>query len=433
MHVIEQQFQVSVRYPVYFTAAVFEPSNRILRDVVSSGDDVARLVVVVDRGVERAHPGLVAAIAAYCDAHRDTMALAAAVVIVPGGEAVKNDRRHVDRILEAINAAALCRHSYVVAIGGGAVLDAVGLAAALAHRGIRLIRMPTTVLAQDDSGVGVKNGINAFGKKNYIGTFAPPFAVINDSGFLATLSDRDWRSGVTEAIKAALICDAEFFERLEARADALLNRDQAAMEEVVRHSAVLHLRHIATSGDPFEQGSSRPLDFGHWAGHKLEQLTQHRLRHGEAVAIGLALDTTYSYLAGFLPEEDWRRIMNLLVAIGVRIHVPELGDGIEPAACAHPVLEGLADFQEHLGGRLTIMLLKGIGRAFDAHEMRTDLVLRSIATLKRLEAGRAGSSAAAGRAGSSAAAGRAGSSAAAGRAGSSDPADNRSASAKKAS
>jgi 3-dehydroquinate synthase len=276
----------------------------------------------------------------------------------------------------------------------------------LAHRGIRLIRIPTTVLAQDDSGIGVKNGINAFGKKNYIGTFAPPFAVINDFGFLATLTDRDWRSGVTEAVKAALICDAEFFARLEARAGALLSRDQAAMEEVVRHSALLHLRHIATSGDPFEQGSSRPLDFGHWAGHKLEQLTQNRLRHGEAVAIGLALDTTYSYLAGFLPEQDWRRIINLLVAIGVPIHAPELGDGIEPAGYAHPVLEGLTDFQEHLGGRLTIMLLKGIGHPFDAHEMRTDLVLQSIAILKRLEAARAGTS---------------------------DPADDRSASAKKAS
>ena len=391
MDLIEQKFQVPVRYPVYFTTGVFEPSNRILRDVVS-GDDIARLVVVVDRGVERAHPSLLAAIAAYCDAQRETMALAGPIVIVPGGEAVKNDRRHVDHILESLNAAALCRHSYVVAVGGGAVLDAVGLAAALAHRGIRLVRMPTTVLAQDDSGVGVKNGINAFGKKNYIGTFAPPFAVINDFSFLATLSDRDWRSGVTEAIKAALICDAAFFDDLEARANALLNRDQAAMEDVVRHSAMLHLRHIATSGDPFEQGSSRPLDFGHWAGHKLEQLTQHRLRHGEAVAIGLALDTTYSYLAGFLPEADWRRIIDLLFAVGVPIHAPELGDGIEPAACGHPVLEGLADFQEHLGGRLTIMLLEGIGRPFDAHEMRTDMLLQSIAILKRLEDGRTGSS-----------------------------------------
>jgi 3-dehydroquinate synthase len=393
MDVIEQRFQVDVRYPVYFTADVFAPSNRILRDLVATDDQPARLVVVLDRGVERAHPELVSAIGAYCDAHRDALSLTAPVLIVPGGEAIKNDRRHVDRMLEAINGAALCRHSYVVAIGGGAVLDAAGFAAATAHRGVRLIRVPTTVLAQDDSGVGVKNGINAFGKKNYLGTFAPPFAVINDSSFLPTLSDRDWRSGVTEAIKAALIGDPEFFTLIETRAEALLKRDAPAMQEVIRRSAVLHLRHIATKGDPFEQGSSRPLDFGHWAAHKLEQMTQHRLRHGEAVAIGMALDTTYSYRAGFLAEAEWRRIINLFLAIGVPVYAPELGDGMEPAGHPQPILQGLAEFQEHLGGRLTIMLLAGIGRPFDVNEVRTDLMLQSIEALKRIEAERSVASA----------------------------------------
>jgi 3-dehydroquinate synthase len=393
MDVIQQRFQVAVSYPVYFTTDVFAPSNRILCDLIAADPRPARVVVVLDRGVERAHPTLVAAIGAYCDAHGDILTLAAPVLIVPGGEAIKNDRRHVDRILEAINRAALCRHSYVIVVGGGAVLDAAGFAAATAHRGIRLVRVPTTVLAQDDSGVGVKNGINAFGKKNYLGAFAPPFAVVNDFNFLETLSDRDWRSGVTEAIKVALIRDAEFFGLLETRAEALLNREAAAMREVVRRCAVLHVRHIATSGDPFEQGSSRPLDFGHWAAHKLEQMTQHRLRHGEAVGIGIALDTTYSYLAGFLPEGDWRRIIKLLVAIGVPVHAAELGDGVEPGDHAHPVLQGLAEFQEHLGGPLTIMLLKGIGRPFDVNEVRTDLVLRSIEILKGIEAGRAAASA----------------------------------------
>ncbi len=389
MDVIEQKFQIAVRYPVYFTADVFAPSNRILRDLVAGRDGAARLVVVLDCGVERAHPNLISAIATYCDAHGDAISLAAPVLIVPGGETVKNERRHVDRMLETINGAALCRHSYVVAIGGGAVLDAAGFAAATAHRGVRLIRVPTTVLAQDDSAVGVKNGINAFGKKNYIGTFAPPYAVINDCSFLSTLSDRDWRSGVTEAIKAALIRDPAFFELIEQRAEALLNRDAAAMQEVIRQSAVLHLRHIATGGDPFEHGSSRPLDFGHWAAHKLEQMTQHRLRHGEAVAIGLALDTTYSYVAGFLAEADWRRIIDLLVAIGVQIYAPELGEGIEPPGHAHPVLQGLADFQEHLGGRLTIMLLKGIGEPFEVNEVRHDLMLQSIEMVKRIATDRA--------------------------------------------
>ena len=188
-------------------------------------------------------------------------ALAAPVLTVPGGEAIKNGLEPLHRIQQAIQDARLCRHSYVVAIGGGAVLDVAGYAAALAHRGVRLIRVPTTVLAQDDSGVGVKNGINAYGhQKNYLGTFAPPAAVINDSSFLTSLSDRDWRGGISEAIKVALIKDARFFDFIERNAAKLTARHLPTMEKVVRRSAELHLTHIATSGDPFELGSARPLE-----------------------------------------------------------------------------------------------------------------------------------------------------------------------------
>jgi 3-dehydroquinate synthase len=396
MDVIQQEFLVPVRYPVYFTTGVFTRSNPVLRDLVSAAaaeDGPARIAVVLDRGVERAHPALVDAISAYCSEHPGTLALAAPVLVVPGGEAIKNERRHLERILETINAASLCRHSYLIAVGGGAVLDAAGFAASTAHRGIRLIRVPTTVLSQDDSAMGVKNGINAFGKKNYLGTFAPPFAVINDVEFLSTLTDRDWRGGVTEAIKAALIRDRRFFELLEARASRLLDRDLSAMAEVIRRSAELHLNHIATGGDPFEQGSSRPLDFGHWAAHKLEQTTNHRLGHGEAVGIGIALDTTYSHLAGFLPEAEWRRVIDLLFAVGVQIYSPALEDHLDTPEDRGCILGGLAEFREHLGGRLTIMLLKDIGDPFDVHDIRPELVARSIALLKTLHAERSAASA----------------------------------------
>jgi 3-dehydroquinate synthase len=405
MDVIQQEFLVPVRYPVYFTTGVFAASNGLLRDLVvtgrgslatsADGEDhlPARVVVVLDRGVERAHPTLIDAIVAYCEEHRAALTLSGPVLVVPGGEPIKNEPRHLDRIIEAINAGALCRHSYVVAVGGGAVLDAVGFAAATAHRGVRLIRVPTTVLSQDDSAMGVKNGVNAFGKKNYLGTFAPPFAVVNDASFLVTLSDRDWRGGATEAVKAALIRDPRFFDFLEEHASALVDRDLATMAQVIRQSAVLHLRHISTGGDPFEQGSSRPLDFGHWAAHKLEQVTNHRLGHGEAVGIGIALDATYSYLAGFLSESAWRRIIHLLGSLGVPVYDPAIEEHL--ATPEHPdcVLRGLAEFQEHLGGRLTIMLLKDIGQPFDVHEVRTDLVVRSIEIIKSLEAERAASAA----------------------------------------
>ena len=173
---------------------------------------------------------------------------------------------------------ACCSRHCLIAIGGGALLDVAGFAAAMAHRGVRLIRVPTTVLSQDDSAIGVKNGINAFDKKNYLGTFAAPFAVINDSRFLPTLSDRDWRSGISEAIKVALIRDAAFFDFIEANAVKLHDRDLPVMEQLVHRSAELHYDHITTNGDPYEQGSSRPLDYGHWAAHKLEPVTDYRLR-----------------------------------------------------------------------------------------------------------------------------------------------------------
>ena len=395
MHTLQHRFDVELGYPVHFSTGCFDVSNPCLRDLVAARADYlpAKIAFIIDHGLLEGRPDLAAEIQGYCRHHEDVLKLMAPVQEVPGGERVKNEWRYILDILRIMHDAALCRHSYIVAIGGGAVLDAVGFGAAMAHRGVRLIRVPTTVLSQDDSGMGVKNGINAFGKKNYLGTFSPPFAVINDQSFLATLSDRDWRGGTTEAVKVALIRDPGLFEFLEQHAAVLVERDLAAMAKVIRQSAVLHLRHISTGGDPFEQGSSRPLDFGHWAAHKLEQVTNHRLGHGEAVGIGIALDSTYAYLAGFLAESAWRRIIHLLGALGVPVYDPAIEEHLSTPEHPDCVLGGLADFQEHLGGRLTIMLLKDIGHPFDVHEVRPELVVRSIEILKSLEAERVASAA----------------------------------------
>jgi 3-dehydroquinate synthase len=371
---IDQEVVVTFRYPVLFTRALFAPDNPTLRDVVQAAGR-ARLLVVVDEGVAEAHPALVGDVQRYCAAQAGVLDLPAAPLVVPGGEAIKNEAGPVSQIRAAIEVHGVDRHSYVVAIGGGAVLDAVGYAAATAHRGVRLIRVPTTVLSQDDSAVGVKNGINAFGKKNFVGSFAPPHAVLNDFDLLLTLQDRDWRAGISEAVKVALLKDAPFFEWIEDHAHDLCDRSLPAMAHMVHRSAELHLDHIATSGDPFELGSSRPLDFGHWAAHKLEQLTNHRLRHGEAVAIGIALDSTYSYLTGSLPYADWRRIIALFEAVRLPIWHAEMAT---PDGGARPaVLAGLEEFREHLGGRLTIMLLERIGSGFEVHELDEVAILEA--------------------------------------------------------
>jgi 3-dehydroquinate synthase len=375
----QQSFQVTFSYPVVFTTSLFSPENQTLERILEQRAETtpARVLFVVDRGVVDAQPDFLSTLDRYCS-NRANAIDAASPLVIEGGEASKNSPEVLERVLGAIHTACLCRHSYVAAIGGGAVLDVVGYAAATAHRGLRLIRIPTTVLSQDDSAMGVKNGVNAFGQKNYLGSFAPPFAVINDFAFLQTLSDRDWRSGISEAIKVALVKDAEFFDILERDAPRLSARDGEAMERLVRRSARLHLAHVATGGDPFELGNSRPLDFGHWAAHKLERLTDHRLRHGEAVAIGIALDSSYAYLRGFLPENDWRRILDLLVAVGFDLWAPELSRNLENPDGDGCVLRGLEEFREHLGGDLTIMLLRGIGRPFDVHEIDRDAMIRSI-------------------------------------------------------
>jgi 3-dehydroquinate synthase len=381
---IHQRVSVTFNYEVYFTQNLFELKNPTLAQVISADEETKpkKIVAVVDAGILKYQPELVKQLVAYTKFYGEVLAIAAEPMIISGGEVAKNDRTLVEQIQQLIETAGLCRHSYVLAIGGGAVLDLVGYAAATAHRGIRLIRVPTTVLAQNDSGVGVKNGINAFGKKNFLGTFAPPYAVINDSAFLTTLDDRDWRSGIAEAVKVALIKDANFFDFIQSHSKALGRRDMDAMQEVIYRCAQLHLKHIANSGDPFEMGSSRPLDFGHWAAHKLEHLTNYRLRHGEAVAIGIALDSTYSYLIGLLDCSEWQRILNTLSALGFTLYVPEMVEKLLQLEHPDCLFRGLSEFREHLGGELTLTLLKNIGKAIEVHEVNLLLYRQAISLLR---------------------------------------------------
>lgn len=383
METIHQQFEVGFEYPVAFTRDLFQEDNSTFADVFEPRPDGSPhpVLVAFDDGVVEHHPSAPEDVVEYCGA-REALDLVCEPLVVPGGERAKNGTHVVDRIHERIDEHGMGRHAFVVAVGGGAVLDAVGYAAGTAHRGVRHIRVPTTVLSQNDSGVGVKNGINAFGKKNFLGTFTPPYAVLNDFEWLTTLSDRDWRGGVSEAVKVALLKDADFFADLEDAADALVDREPAPMGRVVYRCAELHLEHIATSGDPFEFGSSRPLDFGHWAAHKLEQLTEYELRHGEAVAVGLALDTTYSHLAGMLGEEAWRRVLDLFEALKLPIYVSELRSNLQDPDDPQSLLSGLQEFREHLGGELTVMLLEGVGRGTEVHEIDHDVVRESIDRLE---------------------------------------------------
>ena len=380
-----QRFAVAYEYPVYFTERLFDPSNPVLTEAVTrlEADRQHRCLMFVDDGLLGARPGLTDQVEVYFRQHARNLALVAPPIAVPGGEQVKNELFFVEQMQRQVFERAIDRHSYVIAMGGGALLDAVGLVAGTTHRGIRLIRVPTTVLAQDDSGVGVKNGVNLYGVKNFCGTFAPPFAVLNDIDLLTPLSKRDKIAGMAEAVKVALIRDGDFFAWLEHNADDLITFQRPALAAMIRRCAELHMRQIAHGGDPFETGSARPLDYGHWSAHKLESLTKHHLRHGEAVAIGMVLDARYSVLAGLLAAGQEERICALLEHLGFRLWHPALEAKRSDGSLA--VLEGLREFREHLGGELTVTLLADIGRGLEVHEIDEGRMLAAMSWVKQRE------------------------------------------------
>lgn len=380
---IEYPIRIPYLLRVYFTEGAFDIGNPLFRDLACSRESGNRrkVLIYVDEAVSLAMPDLGNSVGKYFDHDSEELCLMGFETL-KGGESLKNDASCLDRLYGDIERLRICRHSYLVGIGGGALLDVVGFAAATAHRGIRHIRFPTTTLGQADAGVGVKNGVNFNRKKNFVGAFAPPFAVINDFSFLETLPDAHLRNGYIEAIKVALIRDASFFDWIEANGDALNRFDQDTLRELIHRCADHHVAHIATSGDPFEMGSVRPLDFGHWAAHKLEQLSEFALSHGEAVAIGIAIDTLYSEEMGYLDSESSERILKLLKSLKFELysdHLEKRNGSRFPC-----VLEGLEEFREHLGGLLTITLLKRIGSRFEVHEMDTEVVLKAIDRLKGL-------------------------------------------------
>ena len=370
------QIPVSFKHRIVYTRDAFSAENRELADILAEGRG-RRALVIMESPVAESWPDLTHDIAYYFN---DIEVELVGVYTLPGGETVKNDDLWVRETWQAIDRAHLDRHSYLIAIGGGAFLDAIGFGAATAHRGVRLVRFPTTTLSQDDSGVGVKCAINSFGKKNWIGSFEVPFAVINDFSFLQTQPEETRRAGLIEAIKVALVKDSIFYEWIETHVQDLKELKPEAVETCVERSGMLHAEHIATSGDPFESGSSRPLDFGHWAAHKLEALTDYRLSHAEAVAIGLSLDTLYSARIGLADESLAQRVLDVVSRLGLHIYHPGLDWTDEDGN--RRVFEGIHEFREHLGGELTVLMLQGIGKGVDIHDIDLQVMASCIEELK---------------------------------------------------
>ena len=334
----------------------------------------ARVQIWIDRSVVESNGTVLRNLSNRITESDEFIELVAPIALVDGGEQIKNDALAIENIFRAIDRDGLDRRSYVFVIGGGAVLDAVGYAAAIAHRGIRLIRFPTTTLGQADSGVGVKNAINAYGKKNWKGTFSVPWAVVNDQTLIANLPDRDFRAGFSEAVKVSLLKSPSAFRFLCDHAKAIANRDWNAVMPAIRSSVLMHLHHITHGGDPFEMQEARPLDFGHWSAHKLEHLTNFRLRHGEAVSIGVALDTVYSHLVHGLDLSDVQRTLKVLTDLGLPLFDNELAE--------QAIFDGLEEFRQHLGGRLTVTMLRAVGQSINVHEIDQSAMRQAIEVVR---------------------------------------------------
>ena len=374
-------FEISLNFQhqIFFERDVFGEKSQVLDEALScSSGRSSRVLVFIEEGLREVFPDLGARVGGKLQgmSSLDERGL----LYLVGGEQCKVDDSVYQQACDAIADAGIDRHSYVFALGGGAFLDVIGFAAATVHRGVRLVRFPTTTLSQDDSGVGVKSGINKYGKKNFMGAFAVPYAVINDFDFLHSQPESVRLDGLVEAIKVALVKDGVFFDWLEANLARLVDLEKTALEEAVERSAVLHASHIAEGGDPFESGSSRPLDFGHWAAHKLEQLSQFKLTHARAVAIGLALDCLYSVKKGFLAAEDGERILILLERMGLPVWSEHLDERLDNGQRA--VFQGLEEFREHLGGQLTILLLRQPGQGVEVHEMCEETLEACLAELQ---------------------------------------------------
>ena len=299
------------------------------------------------------------------------------VEIIPGGETCKEGLKYAERVAKICFDHGVSRHGAVIAIGGGAVLDAVGFGAAIAHRGVRMIRIPTTTLAQDDSAMGVKCGVNMFGQKNALGCFAAPWAILCDEHFLQTLTIEHWLGGFSEVVKIALLKDPHLFEQLESHAMGITSRDLKITSPILRRSAWLHREHIVQGGDPFEVGAARPLDHGHWSAHRLEALSHFAVPHGQAVSIGIALDALLAVEMRLLDASVATRIIQLLRSLQLPIWHPLLEAGEE-------LFAGLEQFRQHLGGNFAIPLLTSIGASREVTRIKAEDFRKAVTTLRTL-------------------------------------------------
>jgi 3-dehydroquinate synthase len=297
--------------------------------------------------------------------------IGAEALVLPPGEGTK-DWANLARTVEWLLERKVERRDLVVALGGGVIGDLAGFAAAVLRRGVRFVQVPTTLLAQVDSSVGGKTGINTAQGKNLVGAFHQPVLVIADTGLLATLPLRDFLSGYGEVVKYGLLGDAGFFDWLEANGAAVLAQEPAALERIVRRSCEMKAGIVVR--DETEEGDRALLNLGHTFAHALEAATGYgeRLLHGEAVAVGLGLAFDLSARLGLCSQEEPSRVRAHLRAMGMKAALSDVPGGLPGP---EELLRLMGQDKKAVAGKLRFILARGIGRAFVADDVPTEAVI----------------------------------------------------------
>ncbi|WP_415392932.1 3-dehydroquinate synthase [Paracoccus sp. SJTW-4] len=326
-----------------------------------------RVAVLTDETVAALHlPALQAALAAE--------GIAVTALALPAGEATKSWEQ-LGRAVEWLIAERIERRDIVIALGGGVIGDLAGFAAAILRRGVRFVQIPTTLLAQVDSSVGGKTGINSPQGKNLIGAFHQPSLVLADTDALATLPERDFRAGYGEVMKYGLLGDAGFFEWLETHGPTLRS-DPDALLHAVAHSVGMKADIVAR--DETEQGDRALLNLGHTFGHALESATHYsaRLLHGEGVGIGCALAFDLSARLGLCAQEDPSRVAAHLAAMEMPARLADIPGGLPDDA---GLVALMGQDKKVVDGRLRLILARGIGRAFVADDVAPEAIAAVLA------------------------------------------------------
>ncbi|MFH1799581.1 MAG: inositol monophosphatase family protein [Candidatus Omnitrophota bacterium] len=365
-NVIEAVAPNDVQQRNYYTEGAFDLDNRVLANVLEGRN----VIFVVEKAVA---DKVLEPLKRYLQHYHMEGRCKGEIQVLDGGEKIKSAEQ-VKSLTDYAQERNLDRNGVFVVVGGGAIMDMVGMVANQFRRGVRYVRIPTTLLGQVDAAVGVKVGIDYRTAKNFLGAFYPPFATITDTRFLETLPERQIQGGIAEIIKVALISNTSLFEVLEKYGTAFIrDMPRDAKWTFIKDAAVELLKHLQM--DFFEHNLMRHVDFGHVLAHKFESMTNYELTHGEAVAIDILMSAFIAHARGMLSDKDFRRILSLHIKLKLPFYHPALNPD--------RAWEGLEDAKAHKGGRLMMVVPIGIGRTAFVDSLRRDELDAALDFLRR--------------------------------------------------